>query len=358
MNNDIIYKNKYKKYKQKYLYLKYTLSQSTQLSDFKGGTLDISSISNLFMTIYNYSINNNTNLQDFITTTTSIFTRINSSNILNNNIFKDIINLIICIICKYKDSSFINIIKEFINGEITIKNFLSKIPCIHDTKLLINDLLQNEFINTTIYTITNYTKTCVMRTNTIKNSIYKKLISKGGNNYIFEDALGEDEDDGKDDGENEDDFIDALGENDIIINLDNITTSFTLLKNKDISQYLDNLCDEFDDNIFEKLLITLIILIKSLIKLKISIEILNYIENIIIFVYFLYLLEKDISLKIANSIMIIYQTLKDNKSDTHNEGFITLVKFILILITIIIPGDNTSCEIDEHIKELQENINK
>jgi hypothetical protein len=36
-NNKLCYKNKYKKYKEKYLYLKYTLSQSTQLSKLKGG---------------------------------------------------------------------------------------------------------------------------------------------------------------------------------------------------------------------------------------------------------------------------------------------------------------------------------
>jgi hypothetical protein len=201
-----------------------------------------------------------------------------------------------------------------------------------------------------------------MKANTIKHNIYNLLrISKnGGYLYKLKDSLDENK---GGEGDDEDIYEDAIDANDIVINLDNIKTSFTLLKDKKISDYLDNLCEELDNNIFEKILITLIILIKSLIKLNNNENInslLNNIENIIIFVYFLYLLEKDISLKIANSIMIIYQAFKGENSDDniHNEGFLILVKFILILITIIIPGSNTTCEIDAHIMELKEKIIK
>jgi hypothetical protein len=76
------------------------------------------------MTIYNYSINNDINLKNFIENTKFIFIKINTNNILNNKIFINFINLIICIICKYKDGSIISIIQNFINGNITINEFL------------------------------------------------------------------------------------------------------------------------------------------------------------------------------------------------------------------------------------------
>jgi hypothetical protein len=137
MNNEIIYINKYKKYKHKYLYLKYNLDNSI------GGNIIYNSGYDIFSTFFSNYLN------DSVTNITKSYVD-DLISFCNNFIFiKDIIKFFYCIICSYYNNTINSIITNIITNlttisdkDINLKSYLinhilelfSSLPCIENLK--------------------------------------------------------------------------------------------------------------------------------------------------------------------------------------------------------------------------------